>query len=439
MTPIGPHNQMQAYLRAFNQTRLPGVEALESAHIVGGEHMRDLGWEMAYREAPAVGVAESLHDKWTREISNLQSKSGPMGGRATPTVGRPIVSPRDVKSLLHEVYRGFPDLQKISKRIVDLEARRIMSARYGMPKPKSPMDAHKGGIPKPVPPVPRPVGMPKPESAMDAHKSGMSKPESPMDAPKGGMPRPQSPMDAHKGGMPKSQTPMDAHQGGGMPKQAPQSPMDAHKGGMPRPQSPMDAFKGGMPKPGPVPKAPGFWARRVNVAKTSMAQGVKGAFSASSLISMIPVLVLGIADRIAAREAIKAIQVKFIKEGFAKGVAAGVLRWSEEEVNKNLKNRITPGRLKGMEDPAGILELKYILQLAEVYENYAVDVGYAFGSTRSVKWKDWLRNKGFKVLAKHDYGMADERFLLTYHFVNDLAWAIAPTTDPIVESAIREN
>jgi hypothetical protein len=438
-SPVGPHDQMQSYLRVFNQNRPSGVEAMQSAHIIGGEHIRDLGWDMPYNKAPSIGVASSLHDKWTREISNLQSQQGPMGGRTTSTVGRPIVGPEDVKALHHEVYRGIPELQEISQRIVNLEARRIMGAKYGLPKWQSPMDAHQGGIPKPTP---KPMdahqgGLPKPmPKPMDAHQGGLPKPTpKPMDAHKGGLPKPQSPMDAHQGGIPKPQSPMDAHQGG-LPK--PQSPMDAHQGGIPKPQSPMDAHQGGLLQPQPVPKRDSFLRARLNAAKGNFRAGIKGAFSAPSLVSMIPEVVLAVADKVAAREAIRAIQVKFVKEGFAKGVAAGVMWLTKEEVSSNLKNRVTPFRVKGMEDPGGILTLPYILQLAEAYENYGVDLGYQFSSSKWKKWKDVMRAKGLAALAKDGYYFGkDPQVFVEYNFIDKLAWELRFTTNPIVEEAIE--
>jgi hypothetical protein len=408
-SPVGPHDQMQAYLRAFNQNRPPGVEAMESAHIIGGEHMRDLGWDMPYNNAPCIGVAASLHDKWTREISNLQSKQGPMGGRTTATAGRPIVGPDDVKALHHEVYRGIPELQGMSRRIVDLEGRRIMGAKYGMPKPKPPMEAHQGG-------------MPKPKSPMEAHQGGMPKPKSPMEAHQGGMPKPKSPMEVHQGGMPK-----------------PESPMEAHQGGMPKPESPVEAPEGVIPTPTAAlePKV-GFRAR-LSAAKGSFGAGLKAAFSAENIAAAIPEAVLAVADRIAARDAIRRIETKFAKEGFAKGVAAGVTGWTEEEVSSNLKNRVTAFRVQGLEDPAGFLTTAYILQLAEAYENYAVDLGYRFSSSKTLKWKADMRDKGFAVLVRRGYHFGeDPQVLFEYDFIDKLAWVLRPTTNPIIDGAIEK-
>jgi Domain of unknown function (DUF4157) len=185
LSPVGPHKQMQAYLRTFNQNRPRGVERMVSAHIIGGEHIRDLGWDMPYDEAPCVGVSQSQHDKWSGEINSHMGSKGMGGGRATKTTGRTIIGPDVVKAIHADVYMHFPELRDISLRIINLEAKRIMGAKYGMPKPTSPMDVHKGSP------------MPAPKSPMDVHKgSPMPAPKSPMDVHKGSpMPKPKSSMD----------------------------------------------------------------------------------------------------------------------------------------------------------------------------------------------------------------------------------------------------
>ncbi|MDP9422433.1 MAG: DUF4157 domain-containing protein [Pseudomonadota bacterium] len=144
-TWVGPYDQLQSHLGTFNKNKGKGVEKLVAAHLVGGEHIEDLGWSMPYNKAPCVAVAESLHDKWTREISNHQSKQGSMGGRATATEGRPIVGTGDVKDVLHEVYKGFPDLQDMSTRIVDQQ-----TAIIKMPGGSKPT-GNDGGSEKPAP------------------------------------------------------------------------------------------------------------------------------------------------------------------------------------------------------------------------------------------------------------------------------------------------
>jgi hypothetical protein len=386
LSPVGPYDQLKAYLRAFNQNRPPGVEPMVSAHIIGGEHIRDLGWDMPYDKAPCIGVAESLHDKWTGEINSHQSQAGLMGGRTTATAGRTIVGPDVVKALHHEVYRGFPELQEMALRIVNQEARRIMGGKYGMPAPKSPMDAHESGMPA-------------------ASKS---------------------PMDAHQGGMPPaSKSPMDAHQGGMPP--ASKSPMDAHQGGMPVPTS--------VPEP-----EPGFWSRRLSAAKSGIGAGLKAAVSAEGIAAIIPDVILAVADRVATREAIRTIVIKFTKEGFAKGVAAGVTGWSEEEVASDLKNRVTPFRVQGLEDPAGILTRTHILQLAEASENHAVDVGHQFSSAKTLKWKKDLLDEGLARLSRYRYDFGDDpQFLFRYDFIDKLAWALRTTTNPMVDAALEKS
>jgi hypothetical protein len=206
-------------------------------------------------------------------------------------------------------------------------------------------------------------------------------------------------------------------------------------------------FKTGMPRPKPptpkpptprsvvpeLPSSPTRWG----AIKAGVKAGLKDVFSAENIAAMIPDLLLAFADRMAAREAVRKIETKFIKEGFAKGVAAGVMGWTEDEVRLNLKNRVTPFRVQGLEDPAGILPRAYILKLAEVYENYAVDVGYAFSSQKPLGWKKAMLGKGMPVLHRYGYFGTDPAALYEYDFIEKLAWVLHSTTDPIVEPAIR--
>jgi hypothetical protein len=225
----GPYDELSAYI-----TQQGYGGRMEAAHIVGGEHLNDIQSPFTYDKAPCVAVDRSLHATWTSQTATLQAKY--LGGRATATSGRAVVTSKDVAGLYNELYAGHPELREMTRNILSLPK---ANANVG-----TPMDAHQGAGMGAY----RGTGMPKPQSPMDAHQgTGMPKPQSPMDAHQGtGMPKPQSPMDAHQGtGMPKPQSPMDAHQGTGMPK--PQSPMEAHQGtGMPKPQSPMEA-PGRMP------------------------------------------------------------------------------------------------------------------------------------------------------------------------------------------------
>jgi hypothetical protein len=166
--------------------------------------------------------------------------------------------------------------------------------------------------------------------------------------------------------------------------------------------------------------------------------GLKGAFSAASIASMIPDVILKIADRAAAKEALRNIQVKFIKAGFARGVAAGIMRWSEAELDANSKNRMTSFRLQGMGDAAGMLKQGDMFKLAEAVENYAVDIGYAYAGTRDPAWKDELRDKGFAFLRNTRYHFGDDpEALFEFEFIDKLAWAIHGSTDAIIGPAIK--
>lgn len=189
------------------------------------------------------------------------------------------------------------------------------------------------------------------------------------------------------------------------------------------------------PKPAPTPPVV---RPRINAAKASLKAGIKGAFSAASIASLIPDVILAIADRAAVRDVIRNIQTKFLKEGFAKGVAAGVMGWIEEEVELNLKNRVTTFRIQGLEDPAGYLKRSDIFKLAEGTENYGVDVGYLFSHAKPLAWKREMHGKGFSVLAKYGYHFGeDPEALFEFEFIDKLAWVLRPTTDSIVGPAIR--
>jgi hypothetical protein len=201
-----------------------------------------------------------------------------------------------------------------------------------------------------------------------------------------------------------------------------------------------------VPQPGTVTPAGGLLSRAGGLLSRAasrwgraVASGLKGAYKAESIAAAIPEVVLGVADRVAAREAITRIEIKFAKEGFAKGVAAGVTGWRDKEVDLNLKNRVTPFRVQGLGDPAGFLTIGYILQHAEACENNAVDLGYHFSSSETSKWKKDMINKGLADLAKYGYYFRGdpEVYLFEYNFIDKLAWVLRPTTDPIIDEAIE--
>jgi hypothetical protein len=192
------------------------------------------------------------------------------------------------------------------------------------------------------------------------------------------------------------------------------------------------------PKPSVTPPKVGF--PRLRTFGKAFLEGMKGAFTAESIAAEIPELILMIADKVATRETVRKIQIKFIKEGFAKGVAAGVMGWTTVEVESTLMNRVTAFRVQGLGDPAGTLDRPYILQLAEAYENYAVEVGYVYSSSKPQQWKTAMLQKGFPLLKRYGYDFQfgdNAEALFQYEFLDKLAWVLTPTTNAIVEPAIR--
>ncbi len=179
---------------------------------------------------------------------------------------------------------------------------------------------------------------------------------------------------------------------------------------------------------------------RMRTLGNAFAEGIKGAFSAENIAALIPDMILMLADKAATRAAVRRIQIKFIKEGFAKGVAAGVMGWTMEEVESTLLNRVTAFRVQDLGDPAGTLDRPYILKLAEAYENYAVEVGYTFSSSRLQSWKSAMLRKGFPLLKRYGYDFKfgdNAEALFQYELLDKLAWVLTPTTNAIIEPAIR--
>jgi len=111
---VGPYNQLQAYIK-----KQGFAGKMEAAHIVGGEHLNDIRSAFSYDKAPCIAVDKSLHATWTTGTANLQSRQGPMGGRATKTQGRPVVTGKDVIGLYDELYRSHPELQEMARNIVE--------------------------------------------------------------------------------------------------------------------------------------------------------------------------------------------------------------------------------------------------------------------------------------------------------------------------------
>lgn len=199
----------------------------------------------------------------------------------------------------------------------------------------------------------------------------------------------------------------------------------AARGGAAPPKPPATPPTAGVPTPPPT---------RAGMFKA----GLKGAFSAASLASMIPDVILAFADRAAAKTAMQNIQTKFLKAGFARGVAAGIMRWNEAELDKVAKNKTSVDQLRGMGDAAGMLKLGDMFKMAQAAENYGVDIGYMFAGSKDPTWKDELLSKGFTTLRNARYHFADRpNATFEFEFIDKLAWAIHLTTDAIVGPAIK--
>ena len=78
-----------------------------------------------------------------------------------------------------------------------------------------------------------------------------------------------------------------------------------------------------------------------------------------------------------------------------------------------------------------------MLQLAEACENFAVDVGFFYGSTREYEWVYQLREEAFNTLAKQGWTFKEEWELWEYDFLNKFAYVTRHKTDAIVGPAIK--
>jgi hypothetical protein len=175
------------------------------------------------------------------------------------------------------------------------------------------------------------------------------------------------------------------------------------------------------------PKVGGF--------KAGFKAGLAGAFSPVNLAALAAEIILAVADREAAKDAIRNIQTTFLKSGYARGVAAGVMGWTDEEVQLNLKYHVSVESLRAFHDPGGILTRADMFNLAEACENYAVDFGFYSSTERSLAWKKEMRDKGFQIMMNFGYGYffrQDPEVLFEFKFLDKLAWALKPTTDLMV-------
>jgi hypothetical protein len=198
-TWVGPYDQLNRYLKAQGLS-----STMQAAHIVGGEHLLDIGSGLPYEKGPCVAIVKAHHSTWTDATTANQNY---LAGRSGPKTGRTSVTKAEVKKLYDAVYSDHPEVAEMARNIVDLpnkaEIRAIMAdtTSRNMPEPlPPPMDAHET------------PNMSK-ASPMDAHSPPwMSKAPSPMDAySPPSMSRSPSPMDAlSPPSMTKVSSPMDA-------------------------------------------------------------------------------------------------------------------------------------------------------------------------------------------------------------------------------------
>jgi hypothetical protein len=105
---VGPYDELRAFVK---KARLPA----DAHHIVGGEHLRDLGSSFSYEKAPAVAIDPGIHEKViTPRIAHEQDM---VGGRRG---GRAPLSAREVESMYRAAYTEqaeFPELATIAGNI----------------------------------------------------------------------------------------------------------------------------------------------------------------------------------------------------------------------------------------------------------------------------------------------------------------------------------
>jgi hypothetical protein len=392
---VGPYKELAAYVKKLGL-------GLQAHHIVGEEFVDMVPTGYTADTMPAVALHPDSHARVSAGVNRQMREEGPYGGRAG---GRAELSRSDLRELYDEVY-GTEDLPLYPGDTPYKELNRIAKNTLKTPKKPTPVT--------PDTPAAAPAEPTKTAELSDPHAS------------RGGGTLAEV--------EPPAQTPVSA----------------AAAGPIATPATEAGFLRRGLKT---------FFRARLRAAKAGIVEGVKGVFSPEGIAALLPEAILTIADRVALNDAIRRIKIKFAKEGLAKGVAAGVAEWSKEEVGSNLKNHVTPFRVQGLEDPAGFLESGDILQLAEAYENYAIDLGYQFSSSKPLKWKGDLRAKGLAALAKRGYHFEEEqsraravkrvdlgnviveeeldpgesgpeprpRYLFEYNFIDKLAWVLRDT------------
>ncbi|WP_203907456.1 hypothetical protein [Rhizocola hellebori] len=110
---VGPWNE----LKAFNKAKGLGLVA---AHIVGREHLLDVGSRIHGDRAPCVAVEGPRHDLWTKQVGDIQFRV--FAGRKTKTHLRASITRSEVAWLYATVYSEHPELIRISRNILGLKA-----------------------------------------------------------------------------------------------------------------------------------------------------------------------------------------------------------------------------------------------------------------------------------------------------------------------------
>ena len=105
---VGPYDELTAFVKKT------GLKA-DAHHIVGGEHLEDLGSSFTYEKAPAVALDPGLHEKVITPRIGAEQRM--VGGRRG---GRPSLSAAEVASMYRSVYSEqapFPELARIARNI----------------------------------------------------------------------------------------------------------------------------------------------------------------------------------------------------------------------------------------------------------------------------------------------------------------------------------
>jgi len=196
------------------------------------------------------------------------------------------------------------------------------------------------------------------------------------------------------------------------------------------------AIAAGKAASSPKVVGPRIGSPKIGGFRAGFKAGLASAFSPLNLAALTAEIILAVADREAAKEAIRNIQTKYLREGFARGVAAGVMGWTNEEVQLNLKYHVRVENLQAMHDPGGILTRSDMFQLAEACDNYGVDVGFDYSSHRPNDWKLSMVKKGFAMLLERGVTKyqrtEDPAVLFELEFIDNLAWVLRPTADTLV-------